>query len=160
MKTGDFIKTHIPTETDVVANIQFNTNVGKVVFQITENPSKVDMFSYLIVLFDPIDYKSVEYAIDVCTKNMDKKIVLCANKCDYYTRFHKNLPKSINKVYTCLKLREENSNIIMFITSYKSNYNFEKPFLKVLQYATTPNTHFIDELDTSPLASLAPLNTA
>lgn len=95
---------------------------------IKDSPSDIDG---IIILLDAIkpDYKTLKQNLEQSYSKMtDSKkipIVICINKIDS-KKIHL---KSIYKALIWDEIRKLHPEIAIYQTSYKSNYNFEKPIL-------------------------------
>jgi GTP-binding nuclear protein Ran len=135
--TGEFDKRYIPTMGVEVHPMGFHTSEGKVLLNIWDCAGDVRFQglreSYYIgadaaVIFFDIheqsSYKSVEKWYNLIKHAAgDIPIVICGNKVDKQGR--KVLPNEIN-IHRRLGLQ-------YYDVSAKSNYNFEKPFLRILR---------------------------
>ncbi len=143
--TGEFIKSYNKTEEIKTYELNFNTEIGVVSFNITDLPahltfsdSAVKYFLNLnvcFVFYSLTDSKSTEkiplYIEEVRKYNPKIKIILCGNKADV---------KNDCKPYFSYFPRENYE----FFVSAKSNYNFEKPFLYAVRLLSrNPDLGFV-----------------
>ena len=134
--TGSFQQRYIPTIGVEVHPLTFKTNVGDICFNVW-NCAGMEKFGGLrdgyyiqgeaaIIMFDTtnrLTFKNIpQWITEVYTKTGDIPMVLCGNKVDVTDR--KVKPMHIKPVIDLMK-----GFIQYYDTSYKSNYNFEKPFL-------------------------------
>ncbi|CAK8690415.1 GTP-binding nuclear protein Ran-like [Clavelina lepadiformis] len=146
--TGEFEKKYVATLGVEVHPIKFQTNRGKIVFNVWDTAGQ-EKFGGLrdgyyiqgqcaIIMFDVtsrVTYKNVPNwhrdLVRVCT---DIPIVLVGNKVDIKDR--KVKAKSINF--------HRKKNLQYYDVSAKSNYNFEKPFLWLARkLCGDPNLEFV-----------------
>lgn len=122
LTTGDFVREHTPTEGP--ETFYLNRDSGEPLCEVTairpENLSYADLQKYdaFIWMFDATNRESMKTILDVyvCT---EQPSVIVANKMDV----------SDENLFEELKLAaREMGHLKTFQTSYKSNYNFEKPF--------------------------------
>lgn len=128
IRTGEFVKTHHPTESAVKYTLKFNTTQGLISFNLIENPT-VEMVDKLDITFLMFDASSLE------TFNHLSK---------FYQDFHNIKPDlPVIQIGTKIDLPRKVSNKMIlktisrcnhyFDVSSKSGYNIEKPFLYSLR---------------------------
>lgn len=138
--TGEFEKKYIPTLGVEVHPLIFNTNCGKVIFNVWDTAGQ-EKFGGLrdgyyiqgncaIIMFDVtsrITYKNVpNWHRDIVRVCENIPIVLTGNKVDIKDR----LVKARNVQF------HRKKNLQYFDISARSNYNFEKPFLWLVRRLT------------------------
>lgn len=142
-RTGQFERRYIATLGVEIHPLQFQTNIGSVTFNCWDLAgqekfgSAKNMYVFkadaAIIMFDVtsrISYKNVGAWYKFIQDNCGNiPIVLVGNKVDIKDR--KVKPKNI--------LFHRNINMHYYDISAKSNYNFEKPFLKLLKQLTNNN---------------------
>lgn len=136
--TGDFTQRYIATVGTVEKRLQFNTNYGSIVFNISDNAGQEKFMGNsdyskgqcAILMFDitsKLTYNNVgNWYADIVNSCGNIPIVVCGNKVDVKGRIVK--ARHIN-------FHREN-NLPYFDISAKSNYNFEKPFLWLARQLT------------------------
>jgi len=131
-QTGDFTKIYSPTMM-LTTPLVFRTTKGVVNIYVQDygGQYRFDSPQYrgidgAIVMFDVtsrLSYKAVDSCVrDLRGENKDIPIVLCGNKVDCRDKKVQNITK-----HRTLDLTE------YYDVSAKSNYNFEKPFLRLLR---------------------------
>lgn len=144
---GDFQKVYCPTMGVEVTPLIFETNKGRIVINLYECAGQ-EKFSGLrsgyyenanaaIIMFDVTSlttYKNVpSWHGDIVRVCGNIPMVLCGNKVDCKDR--KVKPANINF--------HRRKNIPYFDISAKSNYNFEKPFLSIIQQIMGSDIFFV-----------------
>lgn len=150
--TGEFIKKHNSTPDDFQHVLKFSSNYGIISTEIWENPTKNRTeFDAIIVMFDVTDKMSFGEATFQVESILDGKpetnIILCGNKVDIRKRsvFIKDICKQKNRLE-----KEFGVDIQYFDLSAKSNYNFEKPFLRIFQRILGNNFKFVEREELAP----------
>lgn len=129
-KTGEFVDRYFPTAGVVVTPLKFNTSDGIYTLNIWDVVSAPDDQKFFdgadgfIVMFDITNHHSYIHAFNDATyaKETGKPMVICGNKCDI-SNDPSAMKLDIGTRFGCP----------FWLTSAKSNYNFEKPFLKIIQ---------------------------
>jgi len=132
--TGEFVKKYIPTTGVEVTQLVFDTNRGPVTLKLwdcADHKLREGFFigaHAAVVMFDATcqtSYTHVDKHVSAIRKVCeDIPIVLCGNKVDIRNRVV--YPKHITKQF---KLNLTN----YYDVSARSNYNFEKPFLRIIR---------------------------
>lgn len=130
IRTGEFKEKYVHTLGVEVTPLTFQTSDGNYVLNIWDVAKSRDDSQYFvdadgwIVMFDVHNYHSYISAFNDATyaKETGKPMVICANKVDEpggmdYAKIE------IGRRFDCRCI----------LTSYKSNYNFEKPFLELIR---------------------------
>jgi GTP-binding nuclear protein Ran len=127
--TGDFVKSHVPNP-GTQYTIPVETNQGHVICQVTEGLDDYQAVDGIMVMFDVTNKVSFNNSIELvqvlCVSYPDIPIVWLGNKVD--SRDRKVQWKDINKSKRTLPY----SNLKYYDLSARSNYNFEKPFLRII----------------------------
>lgn len=146
-RTGDFQSEYIATMGVEVHPIPFQTNKGRVVFNVWDTAGQ-EKFGDLkdgyyvgadagIVFFDVTSRLSYRNATTWIASFRRKcptaPIVLVGNKCDVKERVVN--PASIKPP----------KSVQYYDLSAKSNYNYEKPFLYIVRKVINEDVHFVDE---------------
>jgi len=152
-RSGVFLTTVLKTPRDTIVNLKYDTNYGMINIKLIETNSsdfkqEVDGF---VVFCEYDNCSSTKKTIlDIKAKYGDVPIVVCYNKID------KVIPGSqIN----CNFLREQADGEHAYLTSAKSNYNFEKPFLYLMRRTIANDIQYNDCPTNSP-PRLRVVNTA
>jgi GTP-binding nuclear protein Ran len=149
--TGEFEKEYLPVANVEFLPIDFNTTEGMIRLNVWDCSGKPELRglrnAYLncadaaILMFDLTNIQSFEelkqYQEDVENRDPDMPVVICGNKVDCEGR-------KVGPVNT-----NQKDNVTYYSVSAKSNYNFEKPWLWLLQELTgIPRLAFFDpEID-------------
>ena len=141
--TGEFEKRYIATMGVEVHPLDFNTSCGLVRFNVWDMAGQEKLgglragyyigADMAIVMFDVTSsqsWKNVPYWIKDLPDNIP--IVICGNKVD--VRGRKVSSREIQSYYPIL-----DRIIAYYDISAKSNYNFEKPFLKLARHSLQDN---------------------
>jgi GTP-binding nuclear protein Ran len=153
--SGEFEKKYIATLGVEVHPIDFNTNYGIIRFNMWDTAGQEKfgglrdgyyiLGNAVIAMFDVTNKLSMEntdkWISDVKNVCGDIPVILAGNKVDIADR--KISPKQIREK---LKSPSHNSSIYLDISA-KSNYNFEKPFLKLARRLTGKNDLQFREFD-------------
>lgn len=142
--TDKFISDYIHTVGSTRYVLEYNTNYGKCKINISECSSEMEIkenyisnkFDGCIIMFDVTSmesYKNVYYWYNCLLK--DIQITLCGNKID---------KKNRNVKFKDIKFHL-NRNIDYFDISVKSKYQFEKPFINIIQKITNHNDLSFDK---------------
>lgn len=127
--TGEFVKTHHHNP-EAQYTIPIETNQGHVICQVTEGLDDYQHVDGIMVMFDVTNKQSFTNSIELlqilCASYPDIPIVWLGNKVD--SRDRKVQWVDINKS----KRNISYSNLTYYDLSAKSNYNFDKPFLKII----------------------------
>ncbi len=144
--TGEFEKKYVPTVRYELHTLEFNTNYGKVCFDVRDFSgqeklveSRDDHYQEahgVIFMFDVTStqtYMNMLKWVNSFFKFKTKTpVVLCGNKVDIKERKVKF--RQIH-LHTLLGYMLE-KNVYYYDLSAKSNYNFEEPFLRLLREIT------------------------
>jgi len=146
--TGEFEKKYVPTLGVQVHTLRFNTNCGKIVFNVWDTAGQ-EKFGGLrdgyylradccIVMFDVssrVTYQNVPKWVDDIQRTCPGvPVVLVGNKVDVAEREMKAHQITYHR----------RRNIQYYDLSVKSNFNFEKPFLHLARQLTgQPNLTFV-----------------
>lgn len=139
METGEFVKKHVPTRDVTRTMLEFPTNYGNIQMNMWETPYFAEFgntISGAIIMFDVTNkqsYASVPNLYEYC-KTYTSNIVLCGNKCDdqHRTVMAKNI------------LFHRKHGMKYCDISARSNYNFEKPYLVLLQNLYGSDLTFVE----------------
>jgi GTP-binding nuclear protein Ran len=141
--TGEFVETHIPTTGVAMTSLTFDTNQGKVdfdVWDVGQNQTKVGQADCAIIMFDLTQASTYTHVPTwyqgIVSQYGPIPIVLVGNKYD------------VNHV--AIKSRQitfhRTANILYYNLSSKSNHHFEKPFLALArQLLNSSNIMFKEE---------------
>eukprot|EP00759_Apiculatamorpha_spiralis_P023048 PhF_6_TR26971/c0_g1_i1/m.39343/K07936/RAN; GTP-binding nuclear protein Ran len=136
--TGEFVQQHIPTTRTNVTSLIFYTNMGPAGMQVWEINPDDDIFgdvhcvgaSCAMIMFDVTSQESFESVPfwhdmirNVCGN--DIPLVLIGNKVDVPSR-------TVRSMDIIFQLKSD-ALMQYYCVSAKSNYNFEKPFLWLIQ---------------------------
>lgn len=150
-KTGMFTRAHVPTNAIVDTLLSFSTSVGQIDIIVKEVLAfqNIPRCDGCIVMFDTcnrITFKNVNIWIrDVVKSNGNIPITVCGNKVDIPAR--KVRTKSIRSEQFPAR------GYTYYDISARSNYNFEKPFLRLLQELVANDVDFVETTEVSCLPS-------
>lgn len=132
--TGEFTKRYNATLSSINHLYPCNSTHGTIMFNIIDTAGNIMLDFYIrsdafIIMFDltsNISFRALSTHINnlIDSKQSDKPIIICGNKCDIKER--KVDSESIRNLIASYK--EQLKNIYYYDLSAKSNYNFEKPF--------------------------------
>ena len=131
LETGHFEQTDIaPT----VTTLTFTTNVGVINLDVHESPPKCEGFDGALIMFDVTKISSYD-GLGKLYKQIEEKVptIVCGNKIDSASR--QVLPKHI--------LFPKQHNLPYINISAKSCYNFDKPFLKLIELIVGDEVVFV-----------------
>lgn len=155
-RTGEYLRDHIPTMGVEVHPLTFYTAGGPTVLKLWEvagNSPPDQVVTYLtqadavIVMVDLTRQTRLDYWVELARQRLSKNIpiIVVGNKAD--------VGKSSLSYYRQVRA----FGLVYYEVSARSNYNFEKPFLAVLQHYLGSNTQLIEAPAMAPPE--APLDT-
>lgn len=148
-RSGEFNNKYIPTIGVEVYPIVFNTNYGNITFNCWDCAGQ-EKFGGLrngyyikakaaIAFFDVTSrptFKNIEsWILEFKRIELKAPVVVCGNKCDYSDR--KVMPTNIKKKFP---------DDFYYDISARTNYNFDKPFLKLARLLTGHDDLFFTEM--------------
>ena len=126
--TGNF---HEVVDNLIFGNLHFQTSIGEICFHINEG-SVGPTIQGIIILFSVTDKKSFKQAIDIAKEFPEIPKIICGNKIDMRAK-----KISYYQILTAF------FNLETYLTSSKSLYNYDKPFLALTRKLTGSDLEFL-----------------
>lgn len=146
-RTGEYVHTHKPTDAPKTTSLVFETNYGDTTLNVIECNAFFNIpldraIHAAIIMFDVTNmssYKSVKNWYNLCRPHTEN-IVLCGNKAD----MKDTQVKAKNMTF------HRKHSIPYYPVSARSNYNFERPFLMILQRLVSIDLVFVEAAALQP----------